>query len=117
MTIDHEATLDASGRGFSPGQGPSPGIHHANGGSGASHGGRGGMGAYVSSAEKAYGNVLGPEEFGSGGSDGGYSGVSKIIFHLFSSSWNTVKELGFIFCEKNHSHDIRVFTVLECLTN
>ena len=50
-----------------------------HGGRGASHGGRGGMGAYVSSAKKAYGNLLRPREFGSGGSDGGGSGVSVRI--------------------------------------
>ena len=79
VTIDHEATINVSGRGHSPGKGTSPGIHHSNGGSGASHGGRGGMGAYVSSAKKAYGNLLRPRELGSGGSDGGGSGVSVRI--------------------------------------
>ncbi|XP_070535277.1 uncharacterized protein [Ptychodera flava] len=71
ITIDDEGLLDVSNRGYDPGEGPGPGIDHNKGGSGASHGGRGGMGSFVINTTSAYDDVLNPTQYGSGGSIGG----------------------------------------------
>ena len=76
ISIDHEGILDVSGQGWGPGLGPSPGIDHGQGGSGASHGGRGGMSQFVNHATAAYGDALEPSSYGSGGSTDSNSGTS-----------------------------------------
>lgn len=57
ITIDSDGVVSASGRGFAAGNGSAPGLDHASGGSGASHGGLGGIGAGSNHSRMAYGDV------------------------------------------------------------
>ncbi|XP_077861760.1 LOW QUALITY PROTEIN: uncharacterized protein LOC100369350 [Saccoglossus kowalevskii] len=71
ITVDDEGEVNVNYRGYGPGEGPGAGIDHVYGGTGASHGGRGGIGSWTFKAAPAYDNVLDPVDYGSGGSIGG----------------------------------------------
>lgn len=68
ITVDTDGLIEASGRGWKAGSGPSPGVSADNGGSGGSHGGLGGRGTATEYAMPAYDNTRNPSDFGSGGS-------------------------------------------------
>ncbi|CAH1775844.1 unnamed protein product, partial [Owenia fusiformis] len=69
IEIDGQGVIDASGRGYEPGEGSGAGISDAEfkGGSGGSHGGVGGQGSHTTYSSMAYDNVMEPTDYGSGG--------------------------------------------------
>ena len=68
ITVDTDGLIQAAGRGWRAGAGPSPGLSSDSGGSGGSHGGLGGRGTNTAHAEGAYDDVRHPDGAGSGGS-------------------------------------------------
>ena len=81
IIIDTDGELDGSGQGFVAGNGPGVGYGEFDdiGGSGASHGGTAGQGSVNKTTSPAYGNVLFPTDFGSGG----YGEVSVFVSGTF----------------------------------
>lgn len=68
ITVDTDGLIQASGRGWKAGEGPSPGLSSDSGGSGGSHGGLGGRGTDTSHSQGAYDDTRHPGGAGSGGS-------------------------------------------------
>ena len=66
--VDTDGLVDASYRGYGGGQGPGePQGTGESGTCGASHGGLGGHGSLITDPNSAYGDVLMPSDYGSGG--------------------------------------------------
>ena len=68
ITVDTDGLIQASGRGWKAGEGPSPGLSSDSGGSGGAHGGLGGRGTHTSHSQGAYDDTRHPGGAGSGGS-------------------------------------------------
>ncbi|XP_033745591.1 uncharacterized protein LOC117331105 [Pecten maximus] len=82
ITVDADGLVNSSGRGYDAGQGPAAGVYSQTGGSGASHGGLGGIGAGTSYANSAIGDMTRPVNYGSGGSAGSGRASGGGIIHL-----------------------------------
>ncbi|MBE0539810.1 MAG: RHS repeat protein [Verrucomicrobia bacterium] len=72
LTVETNCTIDVSGKGFAPRQGPGTPIPEL---SGASHGGRGGG----PQARAAYGSAVRPTELGSGGWNSAGGGAIALV--------------------------------------
>ncbi|KAL8620488.1 hypothetical protein ACOMHN_056880 [Nucella lapillus] len=77
ITVEAEGLINARGRGWKAGGGPSPGVPSDAGGSGGSHGGLGGRGTGTMHARAAYDDTRHPVGAGSGGSVMSSGAVSR----------------------------------------